>query len=94
MSSSALIVGAGSGLSAALARKCREAGMEVALAARDGDRARAVAAETGASLHRCDASSIEEVAQLFTALDDTVGTPDLVVYNPSARLRGPITALD
>ncbi len=68
--------------------------MEVALAARDGDRARAVAAETGASLHRCDASSIEEVAQLFTALDDTVGTPDLVVYNPSARLRGPITALD
>ncbi|MEK9853974.1 MAG: hypothetical protein VW495_04135 [Rhodobiaceae bacterium] len=32
MSSSALIVGAGSGLSAALARKCREAGMEVAAA--------------------------------------------------------------
>ncbi|MEK9557443.1 MAG: SDR family oxidoreductase, partial [Alphaproteobacteria bacterium] len=82
------------GLSAALARKCREAGMEVALAARDGDRASAVAAETSASLHRCDASSIEEVAQLFTALDDTVGTPDLVVYNPSARLHGPITALD
>ena len=94
MLSSALIVGAGSGLSAALTRKCREAGMDVALAARDGDRARAIAAETGASLHRCDAGSIEEVAQLFTALDDTIGTPDLVVYNPSARLRGPITALD
>ena len=94
MSSSALIVGAGSGLSAALTGKCREAGMDVALAARDGDRARAIAAETGASLHRCDASSIEEVAQLFMALDDTIGTPDLVVYNPSARLRGPITALD
>ena len=68
--------------------------MDVALAARDGNRARAIAAETGASLHRCDAGSIEEVAQLFTALDDTIGTPDLVVYNPSARLRGPITALD
>ncbi len=68
--------------------------MDVALAARDGDRARAIAAETGASLHRCDAGSIEEVARLFTALDDTIGTPDLVVYNPSARLRGPITALD
>ncbi|MEC7211381.1 MAG: SDR family NAD(P)-dependent oxidoreductase, partial [Pseudomonadota bacterium] len=32
--------------------------------------------------------------RLFTALDDTIGTPDLVVYNPSARLRGPITELD
>ena len=94
MSSSALIVGAGSGLSAALARKCRDAGMKVALAARDGDKARAVADETGAALHQCDAGSIEDVARLFTALDETIGTPDLVVYNPSARLRGPITALD
>ena len=94
MSSSALIVGAGSGLSAALARKCRDAGMKVALAARDGDKARAVADETGAALHQCDAGSIEDVARLFTALDATIGRPDLVVYNPSARLRGPITALD
>ena len=94
MSSSALIVGAGSGLSAALARKCHDAGMEVALAARDGDKARAVADETGAALHQCDAGSIEDVARLFTALDATIGRPDLVVYNPSARLRGPITALD
>ena len=94
MSSSALIVGAGSGLSAALARKCRDAGMKVGLAARDGDKARAVVDETGAALHQCDAGSIEDVARLFTALDETIGTPDLVVYNPSARLRGPITALD
>ena len=94
MSSSALIVGAGSGLSAALARKCRDAGMDVVLAARDGDKARAVADETGATLHQCDASSIEDVARLFAALDGTTGTPELVVYNPSARLRGPITELD
>ena len=89
-----LIVGAGSGLSASLARQCHAAGMKVALAARDGEKAGAVAQETGASLHRCDASSIEDVAALFTALDDSIGTPDLVVYNPSARLRGPITDLD
>ena len=94
MSSSALIVGAGSGLSAALARKCRDAGMDVVLAARDGEKARAVADETGAALHRCDAISIEDVERLFTVLDGTTGTPDLVVYNPSARLPGPITELD
>ena len=94
MSQSVLIVGAGSGLSASLARRCHAAGMQVALAARDGEKARSVAQETGASLHRCDAASIEDGAALFTALDDSIGTPDLVVYNPSARLRGPITDLD
>ena len=94
MSQSVLIVGAGSGLSASLARQCHAAGMQVALAARDGEKARAVAQDTGASLHRCDASSIEDVAALFAALDAGTGTPDLVVYNPSARLRGPITELD
>ena len=94
MSQSVLIVGAGSGLSASLARRCHAAGMQVALAARDGENARAVAQETGASLRRCDASSIEDVAALFAALDASIGTPDLVVYNPSARLRGPVTELD
>ena len=94
MSQSVLIVGAGSGLSASLARRCHAAGMQVALAARDGEKARAVAQETGASLHRCDASLIEDVAALFAALDASIGTPDLVVYNPSARLRGPVTELD
>jgi short-subunit dehydrogenase len=94
MSQKVLIVGAGSGLSASLARQCHAAGMKVALAARDGEKASEVAQETEASLHRCDASSIEDVAALFTALDDSIGTPDLVVYNPSARLRGPITDLD
>ena len=68
--------------------------MQVALAARDGEKARAVAQETGATLHLCDASSIEDVAALFAALDASIGTPDLVVYNPSARLRGPVTELD
>ena len=94
MSEGVLIVGAGSGLSASLARQCHAAGMQVALAARDGEKARAAAQETGASLHRCDASSIEDVAALFATLDASIGTPDLVVYNPSARLRGPITELD
>ena len=94
MSQSVLIVGAGSGLSASLARRCHAAGMQVALAAREGEKARSVAQETGASLHRFDAASIKDVAALFAALDASIGAPDLVVYNPSARLRGPIADLD
>lgn len=94
MSSSALIIGAGSGLSAALARRCAADGMTVALAARTGEKARDVAAETGAGLHLRDATSIDAVDRLFTDIDAEIGTPDLVVYNPSARVPGPITDLD
>ncbi|MDP6219839.1 MAG: SDR family NAD(P)-dependent oxidoreductase [Alphaproteobacteria bacterium] len=94
MSSSALIIGAGSGLSAALARRCAASGMTVTLAARTGEKARDVAAETGASLHLCDAASIDAVDRLFADIDSEIGTPDLVVYNPSARVPGPITNLD
>ena len=94
MPSSALIIGAGSGLSAALARRCVADGMTVALAARTGEKAREVAAETGASLHLCDAGSIDAVERLFTDIDAEIGTADLVIYNPSAREPGPITDLD
>ena len=94
MSSSAVIIGAGSGLSAALARRCAADGMTIALAARTGEKARDVAAETGASLYLCDAGSIEAVDRLFTDIYAEIGTPDLVVYNPSARVPGPITDLD
>lgn len=94
MSSSALIIGAGSGLSAALARRCVADGMTVSLAARLGEKARDIAAETGARLHLCDASSIAAVDTLFAAVDAEIGTPNLVVYNPSARVPGPITDLD
>ena len=44
----ALIVGAGSGLSAALARLCATRGMSVALAARGTNKLGDLAAETGA----------------------------------------------
>lgn len=93
-SESALIVGAGSGLSASLARLLSKEGVEVHLASRSGEKAEGVASETGATLHRCDARSIEDVERLFASLDDGPGTPHLVVYNPSARVRGPIEGLD
>ena len=94
MTKSVLIVGAGSGLSASLARRCKADGMTVLLAARDGAKAADVVAETDAIFLTCEASNIDAVAALFAELDNSIGTPDLVVYNPSARLRGPITDLD
>ena len=90
MGNSVLIVGAGLGLSAALARLCARDGMTVALAARNIDKLETNAAETRASLHQCDASDADEVARLFADLDDTIGSPELVVYNPSAPVPGPI----
>jgi NAD(P)-dependent dehydrogenase (short-subunit alcohol dehydrogenase family) len=54
----AVIVGAGSGLSASLARACAGAGMKVALAARRTDKLAALVKSTGATVHTCDASPL------------------------------------
>ena len=94
MSELALIVGAGPGLSASLARLCAREGMTVALAARNAAKLSALAEETGASVHACDASRREDVDALFDAVLDADGVPDLVVYNPSARVRGAVADLD
>ena len=94
MSELALIVGAGPGLSASLARLCAREGMRVALAARNIGKLSALAEETGASVRACDASRREDVDALFDAVLDAEGVPDLVVYNPSARVRGAVADLD
>ena len=94
MSELALIVGAGPGLSASLARLCTREGMKVALAARTVGKLSALAEETGASVRACDASRREDVDALFDAVLDAEGVPDLVVYNPSARVRGAVADLD
>ena len=90
---SALIVGAGFGLSASLARVFAKAGMTVALAARSTDKLAGLAGETGAKTYACDASDGAQVDKLFAALD-AAGAPDVVVYNASYRTRGPLTELD
>jgi short-subunit dehydrogenase len=90
---SALIVGAGSGLSASLARAFAKADLKVALAARATDKLTALAQEIGAKVHQCDASDRAQVDKLFAALD-AAGAPDVVVYNASYRTRGPFTELD
>jgi NAD(P)-dependent dehydrogenase (short-subunit alcohol dehydrogenase family) len=90
----ALIVGAGSGLSASLARALTKDGIKVALAARTTGDLEALAKETGAKLFACDASQRAEVEKLFAALDASSGAPEIVVYNASFRTRGPFVDLD
>jgi len=91
--SRALIVGAGTGLSASLARLFAREGMKVALAARNAEKLRALCAETGAEAFACDAVEPAQVARLFAAVEAAVGAPDVVVYNASARARGPVAEL-
>jgi len=89
----ALIVGAGAGLSAALARAFAKEGLAVALAARTPDDLRALATEIGAQVFACDASRRADVERLFAELD-AQGAPDVVAYNASYRTRGPFVELD
>jgi NAD(P)-dependent dehydrogenase (short-subunit alcohol dehydrogenase family) len=89
----ALIVGAGTGLSAALARRFAGEGMRVALAARNSEKLAPLCAETGARAFACEATDPTQVAEMFTAVEAAGGAPDVVVYNASARARGPIAEL-
>ncbi|MBX6329504.1 MAG: SDR family NAD(P)-dependent oxidoreductase [Pseudolabrys sp.] len=88
---SALIVGAGAGLSASVARAFAAAGMQIALAARSTEGLAALARQTKASVHRCDATDRAQVEELFAAI---VPAPDVVLYNASYRVRGPLVDLD
>jgi len=94
MSDAALIVGTGSGLSAALARRCAREGMRVGIAARDTAKLSGLATETGARAFACDASRPAEVERLFGEADEALGPLALVVYNASYRVRGPFVELD
>ncbi|MBV9753978.1 MAG: SDR family NAD(P)-dependent oxidoreductase [Hyphomicrobiales bacterium] len=89
-SGTALIIGVGDGLSASLARLLASEGYKLVLAARDTDKLGALVKETKADARRCDASEPAEVAALFRA----AGPLDVMIYNPSYRIRGPLTELD
>jgi NAD(P)-dependent dehydrogenase (short-subunit alcohol dehydrogenase family) len=84
----ALIVGAGEGLSASLARLFAREDIRVALAARQIEKLGALCAETGASAFACNATDADEVERLFGLVEREIGTPDIVVYNASGRTRG------
>jgi NAD(P)-dependent dehydrogenase (short-subunit alcohol dehydrogenase family) len=90
----ALIVGVGAGLSASLARLFTKQGLQVALASRNPEKLAKLAEETAAAAFACEATEPEEVAALFDVVVATQGVPDIVVYNASARARGPVETLD
>lgn len=82
---SALIVGAGSGISAALARQLHARGFSVGLVARQTARLEALAAATGARLFEADAADAGAMAAVFDEADHCMGQLRVVVYNASVR---------
>ena len=89
----ALIVGAGAGLSASLARLFAREGIRVALAARQIEKLGALCTEAGARAFACDATNPDDVERLFGLVEREIGVPDIVVYNASGRTRGVFTEL-
>ena len=92
--STALIVGAGPGISASVACGLAAAGLRVGLAARNVEKLAPLAAEIRAQTFVVDATDPAAIARLFEAADAQLGQPDVVLYNASARAHGPIAELD
>ena len=90
----ALIVGAGSGLSASLARKFSSEGMQVALAARDIKKLASLINEIDATAYRCNTSEPNSVRDLFSSVQADIGDPEVVIFNASKRVRGEITEIN
>ena len=94
MTKTALIVGAGSGISASFARQLARDGYTLALAARDVAKLVALATEIGASVHACDAADPASVDRLFAEVDRAFPKLDVCLFNASARAPGPIVEVD
>ncbi len=90
----ALIIGAGAGISASLARALSSEGIKVGLAARNIQKIASQAAQTGALTFCADAADPAAVAALFAQVDERLGEPDIVIYNPSARAHGSVADID
>jgi NAD(P)-dependent dehydrogenase (short-subunit alcohol dehydrogenase family) len=90
----ALIIGAGSGISASLTRLLSASGLRVALAARNAAKLAPLVKETGARAFDADASDPKSVAQLFEQVDAAIGEPEVVIYNASARAHGSLADID
>lgn len=94
MPTTALIVGAGSGLSASIARLFAKEGMTIVLAARQIEKLAPLNNEIGSRSFTCDVSKPDQVQQLFIDVESQLDSPDVVVYNPSFRVRGPFIDLN
>ena len=89
-----LIVGAGSGLSASLARAFNSKGLKIVLAARNIDKLDSLKKEIDALVFKCDSTENKSVQNLFLQTDSIIGTPEIVIYNPSLRIVKPFIEYD
>lgn len=89
-----LIVGVGSGLSASLARAFNSKGMKIVLAARNIDKLDSLKKEIDALVFKCDSTENKSVQNLFLQTDSIIGTPEIVIYNPSLRIVKPFIEYD
>jgi NAD(P)-dependent dehydrogenase (short-subunit alcohol dehydrogenase family) len=94
MARTALIVGVGDGISASFARLLARDGMTVGLAARRPEKLEGLRAELGGFAFGCDVTEVDQVERLFAEADDKLGALDVVHYNPSYRVQGPLVDLD
>ncbi|BAV49233.1 SDR family oxidoreductase [Mesorhizobium sp. 113-1-2] len=90
----ALIIGAGPGISASLARRLSKIGVRVGLAARDVQKLQPLVEEIAAAVFAVDASQPDAMVQLFLDMERQVGEPDIVIYNASSRVAGPLASVD
>tara|TARA_B100000989_G_scaffold296632_1_gene280308 strand:+ start:1564 stop:2259 length:696 start_codon:yes stop_codon:yes gene_type:complete len=93
MTKTALIVGAGRGLSAAFARRLSDNGYKIALAARNIDKLSRIASDCNAICKACDCGDSQSISELYDWTDTELGDLSLVLFNASGRLRGAIEAL-
>jgi len=90
----ALIVGFGPGISYHFAELLISNGFSVAVAARNKEKLENLSKEIGAIPFQADASSIDNIQQLFRDVDRVVGEPEVVLYNPSVRVHGDFVTVD
>jgi len=94
MAETVLIIGAGAGLSASVARRFAKEGARVALAARHPENLQDLGAALGARTYGCDVADRASVDFLVAQVTADLGAPDVVMFNASGRVRGPFTELD
>jgi NAD(P)-dependent dehydrogenase (short-subunit alcohol dehydrogenase family) len=90
----ALIVGAGPGISLAFSEALVKSGYAVGMASRNLENLRPLAESVGAIPFTVDASSAESIVRLFSSVDQALGIPEVVLFNPSARVRGELLNLE
>jgi NAD(P)-dependent dehydrogenase (short-subunit alcohol dehydrogenase family) len=83
----ALIVGAGAGLGAALVRCFAGNRMAVAAARRKTEALEPLMDEVGGRAYACDATEEADVGRLFESVTADLGAPDVVVFNAGAFVR-------